>query len=445
MKLDEEPDMIMMTPYADLDLDESPIIVLGWGHFFTIETLDGLVALKDVYKVDSRAGQFCALIENAELAVSVPQCPNCRCPIKQYVTKRYNRLINRAVIDETSKRFIVQGQQELLMIETGVDDLGDWLENSHKNLVPNQAIPGLNNKAWNHIIEDLKKKISKRYNGATVLRDEALFLRRKMSSQYQPSHALHEATVYAITHDTSLDVLTANMNIQSSGMIAQRNCDQRIASGARRLGLRIRCMTREDKSEIYRAVKPLVPVDTLDDIFRGSLSIKMMDTFLRDCNKLIEDCTNHSLPKIAVETTLYYSRIAYLLSCSGLVGNLDRDKAADYRNKAKEQLRQAEGLCSLSFRDRDGLVIAIEKALIMLDDERYERVSEEEMQAIKKAMLSGSQGIATHSGHWYNCVNGHPVSNPSSGCNSKTEISSSLSVNAECLCNLHNVQSVVRL
>jgi hypothetical protein len=39
--------------------------------------------------------------------------------------------------------------------------------------------------------------------------------------------------------------------------------------------------------------------------------------------------------------------------------------------------------------------------------EWYEEVSPEELAAIKAAMVSG---IATHSGHWYNCENGHPVS-----------------------------------
>ncbi|KAJ5186321.1 hypothetical protein N7449_011085 [Penicillium cf. viridicatum] len=39
---------------------------------------------------------------------------------------------------------------------------------------------------------------------------------------------------------------------------------------------------------------------------------------------------------------------------------------------------------------------------------RYETVTLEELQSIKTAMVSGRGGIATHSGHWYNCVNGHP-------------------------------------
>jgi len=38
----------------------------------------------------------------------------------------------------------------------------------------------------------------------------------------------------------------------------------------------------------------------------------------------------------------------------------------------------------------------------------YEKVTDEELAAIKLAMVSGPRGIATHSGHWYNCVNGHP-------------------------------------
>jgi hypothetical protein len=45
----------------------------------------------------------------------------------------------------------------------------------------------------------------------------------------------------------------------------------------------------------------------------------------------------------------------------------------------------------------------------LLQKERYEVVTPEELAAIKQAMVSGPAGIATHSGHWYNCVNGHPV------------------------------------
>jgi len=45
----------------------------------------------------------------------------------------------------------------------------------------------------------------------------------------------------------------------------------------------------------------------------------------------------------------------------------------------------------------------------LLRREWYEDVTEEEIRAIKSAILSGPMGIATHSGHWYNCQNGHSV------------------------------------
>ena len=62
MKPEEEPDLILGSRYAEIDLNESPIVVLRCGHFFTTETLDGLVSLKDVYSVDAKTGAFTGLI-----------------------------------------------------------------------------------------------------------------------------------------------------------------------------------------------------------------------------------------------------------------------------------------------------------------------------------------------------------------------------------------------
>ncbi|CRL28667.1 unnamed protein product [Penicillium camemberti] len=39
---------------------------------------------------------------------------------------------------------------------------------------------------------------------------------------------------------------------------------------------------------------------------------------------------------------------------------------------------------------------------------RYEEVTPEELASIKIAMVGGRGGMATNSGHWYNCTNGHP-------------------------------------
>jgi hypothetical protein len=112
MKSEQSPDIILSTLYRDIDInescyrvhpyslalhiyiasllhsysinsvlhllsptirDKSPIVVLGCGHFWTIETLDGHVGLKDVYKMDPPTGGFNALFCTPNLS------PNMRC------------------------------------------------------------------------------------------------------------------------------------------------------------------------------------------------------------------------------------------------------------------------------------------------------------------------------------------------------------------------------
>lgn len=41
MRLDAQVDMIELKEYGEIDLDETPVIALPCGHFFTAETLDG--------------------------------------------------------------------------------------------------------------------------------------------------------------------------------------------------------------------------------------------------------------------------------------------------------------------------------------------------------------------------------------------------------------------
>lgn len=100
-----------MKTYGEINLDECPIVVLGCQHFFTAESLDGMMGMGDVYQVDQE-GEFCGIKDvSAKLARSIPKCPDFNSPILQFVTPRYNRVINRSVIDEMTKRFLVAGKE----------------------------------------------------------------------------------------------------------------------------------------------------------------------------------------------------------------------------------------------------------------------------------------------------------------------------------------------
>lgn len=410
MKPDEQPDMIMMSCYADVDLNESPIVVLGCGHFFTTETLDGLVSLKDVYSVDAKTGGFTGLIEDAELSASIPQCPNCREPVKQYVTQRYNRLINRAVIDEMSKRFIVNGQQALQQLEGQLMEVRKDLEKSRMSVVPDKPVQLRGQEAHEFTMQSINDEIGNRAQDTIKLLNAVKAFQFRMNVRHQPTYKLHQATVHSMARSDPLDVELARLTINSSEKSAKRDRDQRITLGGGLLEIKVRCLVLEENFEIMRTVNQKHFQSTLPLSFPSGSPLARTDQFLKDTRKLIDDCTCESLPKLAVEAILHYARIAQFFGSAQSSRNNDRTKATDYRDTAKDLLIKADKLCESSFSGRDNLRKAVVTASKMLSKEFYEAVSKEELESIKKAMVSGRGGIATHSGHWYKCVNGHPVS-----------------------------------
>lgn len=95
--------------------------------------------------------------------------------------------------------------------------------------------------------------------------------------------------------------------------------------------------------------------------------------------------------------------------CLGLVESTDRERARKYHEMAVGFLEQAKDLCEQKFRGAASLLQAISDALNLLGTGIYEDITANKLNMIKTAMVSGSGGITTHSGHWHNCVNGHPV------------------------------------
>lgn len=401
MKTDEQPDMIMMTRYADLDLNESPVVVLGCGHFFTTETLDGHVGLKDVYMQDPITGTFHALKESSELAPSVPQCPNCRSPIKQYVTQRYNRAINQAVIDEMSKRFIVNGQQQLQQIETQLSKVESDLNKSRKSLIPDPKVAFENHILINRVIGSMNGAIASRYKETISLINEIMALQRRMATQHEPGQKLHQAIVHHQFQGASLDAAMQNLSLSSSAGITKGSSDMRVTYGARLLDIKAHGLLLEDKFEIASNLRSKFPGHQASLSFWGGSPTKKTAPYLKDCESSVADCITESLPKLAVEATLYYARIAQLFGSSGLANDTERACAKAYRDTAKHLLQNAEQLCEHKFRDRDTLRQAIGHANNMLSKEFYETVSQAEMDMIKTAMVSGRGGLATHSGQSY--------------------------------------------
>jgi hypothetical protein len=89
-----------MKSYREINVNKTLVVVFGCDHFFMTESLDSILDVLEVSKVDKYRG-FTRLKEvSGALAQSIPCCPNCKCPVRQFATQRYNRVINRAVNDE---------------------------------------------------------------------------------------------------------------------------------------------------------------------------------------------------------------------------------------------------------------------------------------------------------------------------------------------------------
>lgn len=144
----------------------------------------------------------------------------------------------------------------------------------------------------------------------------------------------------------------------------------------------------------------------------GKLSIQAHKLF-KVYTTVSNETTLANLPKLTVEAVLCYARIVHSLRTNThptTASKADQELVAKHVENAKADLSQALNLCQdAKFVNADVLLVAVESMLQMFGKEHYEFITPAELAAIKQAMLSSSRGLATHSGHWYNCVNGHPV------------------------------------
>ncbi|OAL52703.1 hypothetical protein IQ07DRAFT_535610 [Pyrenochaeta sp. DS3sAY3a] len=408
MKLDAQVDMLEFKTFGETDLDESPVVALACGHFFTAETLDGMIGLKDVYEIDGMTGNVLGLRTiSSEMAPAIPKCPHCQRPIRQYVTQRYNRLINRAVIDEMSKRFIVTGQAELRDIDARLTLEEANLEETRGN-VTNSGISLLflaENSAKKQVTE-IAKRVQTRYTSCKQLRRTIVQVQKQAAERHQPAHKLYEATLHALQNADSLGIALTALTLEDPPTLVAY--DHRIMLGAQMLQIKVDSLVAEDMFRILSSVRSKYGASACALILSDKSPMSSTAPLLRSCSKFISSCKEKVLPKLAVEATLYYARIARLFETSGLTDPKEREKATKYHEKAQSLLEEAIELCKRGFKDSDRLVHAINESIKLLRKEWYEEITAEELAAIKNAMVAGPHGIATHSGHWYNCINGHP-------------------------------------
>jgi hypothetical protein len=394
--------------YKEIDVNETPIIALGCSHFFTAESLHSLIGMGGIYVMDGY-GEFTGLkVVSNELARSIPHCPDCRKPVKQQTAHRYNRVVIRAVIDEMSKRFHVDGQQELRALEQRAAILEKSLETSRPKFLnyvrPLSAILA-DTAVTPAKIREIEKELRECHSHSTGLQRAIQSFCSKAANTSQPARKLLDAAVQA-SRLRSIGELMANLTVIEAVPFVPR--DRRATLGGRIMQIKMDHLILEDKFALVQAFKSSAHTSSMR--IPGENPGQLAKPFFAICKVFISDCLLENLPKLSVETTLSYAKIAHLYESCCQSNESDIDTASEHINFVRELLDKANELCNHGFQNADTLRTAVEGLIKLLQKPWYAVVTAAELAAIKAAMVSGSSGIVTYSGHWYNCTNGHPVS-----------------------------------
>lgn len=414
-----------MRSYRHIDLDVTPIVVINCGHFFTAESLDGLASMGSVYRVDS-AGHYTGVLEPSAV-LTVPCCPDCKRPIRQFATRRFNRVVNMAVMDETAKKFLIHGLTELVKLQEQVSVAEDtnslsqpdseilWGWRQNFALLASSDDDDRRAPGWRRTTSLTQSTTApfpvrlRRENQAaaweTLLRQVAKFC-GDMKTEQHPSKKLFDAIVKAKERNP-LDARLAELRLDGAvepTMVPVP--DNRIVLGGRQLRLRIQMAMLRDQ---------LRSLDWTPALEKQQQATRLAAAgILKSCQGLIDESLASHLPRLAVQCSIGYACVARAIRSSSVARATDVDdpnqSLAGYADTARDLLAQAEALCKEPLADAETLRADIEEARQLLSKSWYEPVTARELDAIKSAMVGCPQGIATHAGHWYKCQNGHVVS-----------------------------------
>ncbi|XEU97642.1 hypothetical protein FSHL1_002928 [Fusarium sambucinum] len=366
--------------YSEIDLDETPIVVLGCGHFFTSETLDGLVGLGEVYHMDN-FGNFTGLKNiSGSLAQKTPCCPDCKRSIRQFATRRYNRVINRAIMDEICKRFLIKGQAAL-------DRLNHKLVKLETALAASRRSTSL---GPHHTATTFFRE---RHAGIKGLEKAGVNLQEVMSEENQPAKKLINAI--ATSQPMTADGSSSINQLMEALKLSHSAPDEQLLLGARLVVL--------EAQQIQLMDAFMVSKSKGKKLHENALDLPSTEKWFKACKELMDEAEDAKLSRIYIAATLAYAKIA---RASVWTAKPSGGNNSEHITEASVLLEVALVVCS-NLSDDVVLRKRIED-MIELYEPRREQVTPEELASIRSAMVTGPHGMATHSGHWYNCVNGHP-------------------------------------
>ncbi|TKA27365.1 hypothetical protein B0A50_04977 [Salinomyces thailandicus] len=381
-------DVIEAKTYHEVDLDQTPCIFLQCGHFFTVETLDGHMRMGDHYELDETGGPK-ALKGNMEPFSyrEMKVCFYCRGSLRAIA--RYGRIVRRALLDESTKKFIAWSNRAYVplaeRLKTEHDiliDTSDRIELSRGNIVLDQTRG--HQATTIHQLNASKG----RYQKLARLRKDIRNFLQLVGKEEQPFQRVRDM------------VETARRGNTSNADIPEFRFDQTILQTRGELlatALFIRCdlIAIADLIGAWGKQPPSPSKPRLTVNFAGNRI---------DSQVLVEKAEKSMIPLQQVEGHIFWAYFAALEvgvmydpegNQQHVIRSLD-----ELRRIAHTHVDMAQELCSQYAGQTANVAHEVSEVRRMLN----ESTTDSEMRMVVAAMATEFSGT----GHWYRCENGHP-------------------------------------
>ncbi|TVY81393.1 E3 ubiquitin-protein ligase [Lachnellula suecica] len=381
--------------FRELDLDKTPVVVLGCGHFFTAESLDKHMRLSDVYSVDD-AGEFTGLKELTHFGATIPGCPDCKQPVRQHLINRYNRVISRDINDKTAKKFLIDGKSKLRDMELQIAKLEQDLKRA-RDIVSKRLAGHTNEELHPELKIELEKLLQMCYESSSRAIRAIDFSSKGLSDSCRPMQELSAVV-------TSRKRTPDGRNLTDATKVAP--LDTRIILGCRAAAVKVKYVVLADALSVARIVK--APGTSRDINIPGSAPEGFCGFFFEMSKALINDCLPAGLPKVAVEVIIHFAKMARAFETFCHASEIDLTNSTNILAEAEAHLTTATWICAnLAFQNAEVLGTAVEETINSLKKPWFEEATLEETAAVKPVVIKEA---AAFEGPWYFCEKGHPFS-----------------------------------
>ncbi|KAI1085704.1 hypothetical protein F5B20DRAFT_519390 [Whalleya microplaca] len=393
---DREVDFILGMLYHEIDLDEDPCIFPDCGHFLTKSNMDGLMDMKSHYEI-STAGDPIAIIGSSSpfSMDEVKVCPTCRGSLRNIA--RYGRIVRRAILDETTKKFITWSTTEYIKLATRLLDEKGNLENAPVTELLD--IDATKNKGRLSLAKSRAMQLNvirdfvdqKRYKSICSLQQQISSFRNRVKREEQPLQRVADFVQHANRQQKTKGHFVFDESvIQVKGQLQ-----------AAVLLLKCESIMFLDFIRLYRQSKRKIEMK-LD-----------LSQYLKDCDTLIQSAEATDHPRQQVEGNVYFA----LFCAISRTLNAETTFISKGSSSASPQSRfDALKSDAMAHLEKARAIIATTPSTATLEPEVtdaqtflqegtfYSTVSADEMRSVYRAMAAEFSGT----GHWYTCENNHP-------------------------------------